>query len=403
MGDRPEIYSPDGEGVGSSWVIDLAVIRTSAHNTVPNRQGGLSEANYRMQRHGEQLRDRVKAGDMRVLRNYRQKLSVSGYMPYEADRLVADFRDQLVNQEYRDSSTSSISLGTFTPPQYWLDQFALYRSNAAPCLAAATHAPLPATGMTVDVPANLQPIGAKKQSAENASATGTGTPSAVYQSAAVETYTSQQFVSQQTIDRIGPGIAYDQWHARQAAREIGAAFEADLLTAVVATSQKITNTASASFSNGTFWGDVANASQLILKAPPPAIRATHVFAPAGTLYGFMGQIDSESRPVWIPQGQTAGGPNVGELEGWTGYQMMGSNVYFDDNLPLPSAAYATVLVGAPHDSLLVMEADPIVDVYPETLALTLTASVNVRQYAAYSILFPTGFASITGPFYPLAF
>ena len=399
MADQPSIYSPEGDA--ASWVLDLASLRMAEHNCVPGR-GDLAAAQRRMGAYGEEIRNHVLAGDRfgrRVLRAFRQREAMTGAT---SEQVVRRAHEWVQGMERRDASTALASLGTFTPPEYWLEKFAEYRSNAAPILAAATKAPLPATGMTVDVPAVQTGLGAALQPAENTSASYT-TPSVTYATAAVGTYTSQQFVSQQVLDRVGPGIAYDEWHARQAAREIASAFETVVVASIVAGAQAVTDNASANFSCISLWADVAYASQLVIKAPPPALRPTHLFGGAGTLYGFMAQVDNDGRPIWAPQGNTQGGANNDDDEGWTGLQIMGSDVYLDDNLSGPSSGYAYLILGAPKAALLVLEADPVVDVFPETQAATLTASVNARQYAACSILYPTGFAAISGAFYPTAF
>jgi hypothetical protein len=257
--------------------------------------------------------------------------------------------------------------------------------------------------MTVDVPAITQGVGAVQQQGENTSASAGVSSSATYATAPVLTFTTGQWVSQQVLDRTGPGIAYDAWHAAQAARELTSAFDGAVAKAIIVGAQLVADNASSTFNVGTLYGDVANASQLVLNSPPPAIRPTHIFIPGGTGYGFMSQVNSTGQPIWSPLGNVRGGTQVGPTEGWSGYQIMGSDVYFDDNMGSPSAGYANIIVGAPADALLVMEADPIVDVYPEAGAISLTAWIDVREYAAFAILYPTGFAVVNGGFYKSAF
>lgn len=400
MADQPSIYSPEGDA--ASWVLDLTSLRMAEHNLVPGR-GNLAEAQERMAAYGEEIRAHVLAGDRfgrRVLRAFRQREAMTGAT---SEQVVRRAHEWVQGMERRDASTALASLGTFTPPEYWLEKFAEYRSNAAPILAAATKAPLPPTGMTIDVPTVSLGVGAQKQNGENTSASGGYSPSVTYASAAVGTYTSGQQVSQQVLDRMGPGIAYDHWHAMQAARQIATAFEAVLCASIVSGAQLVTRNASATFNVASLFSDIANASQLVLNAYPPALRATHIFGNAGTTYGFMAQTSTTGQPLWQVQGNTQGGANNEDNEGFTGYQIMGSDVYFDDNTGGPSASYSYFLVGAPKASLLVLESDPIVDVYPEYNPAALQAWVNARQYAAYSILYPTGWAAVGGTFYPTAY
>jgi hypothetical protein len=94
--------------------------------------------------------------------------------------------------------------------------------------------------------------------------------------------------------------------------------------------------------------------------------------------------------------------NDGPLEAYSGYQVMGSNVWFDDNLGGPSSGYGYALLGDP-DTLFALESDPVVDVYPEYNPAALEAWVNCRLYAAFSVLYPTGWCAIGGTFYPSSF
>ena len=398
-----QIYSPDGEA--ASWVLDLAQIRMAGQGTIPGR-GNLAAAEERMSAYGVEVADHVRnmtPTGHRVLRAAAVRFAMEGGSPERVAQRLTEFRRQY-GIEHRDASTGAMSLGTFTPTQFWLDRFALFRSNAAPIIADTTKLPLPPTGMTVDVPTVQTGLGATVQSSENSSAGGTTSPSVTYAAAAVQTATSQQYVSQQVLDRTGPGISYDEWHARQAAREIATAEELKLAASIVTGAQVVTdNTASAAYSAASFWQDVANAAQLVIKAPPPALRPTRAYAGASYMYAVMAQFGTDGRPVFLPMGGTRGGDNTGSDANWTGYQVMGSDVYLDDNLSGPSAGYGYVLVGDPEGSIIFMEADPIVDVYPETAAATLTASVNARQYFAYSILYPTGWAAIKGSAYPATF
>src|ERR1700677_898338 len=303
MGEKPSIYSPEGDA--ASWVLDLAAIRTAGLNKLPGR-GNLAQAEERMAAYGEEIRRHVLEGDKfgrRVLRAFRQREAMTGATP---ERVEQRAREWVQGMERRDASTGLTSLGTFTPPEFWLEKFAIYRSQAAPILAYATKAPLPASGMTVDVPNVQTGVGAIEQAGENTSASGGYSPSVTYASAAVGTYTSGQQVSQQVIDRMGPGVAYDEWHARQAARQIATQFETVLCASIVAGAQAVSRNSSATFNVANLFNDVANASQLVLNAEPPALRPTHIFGNAGTMYGFMAQVTTTGQPIWQVQGNTQG-------------------------------------------------------------------------------------------------
>lgn len=286
--DNP--YSPDRDA--ASWVLDLAAIRmadpiwSGGLNWSPPNGVDVAAAQRRMARYGQHLRAHLQNGPGdpvgdRVLRARQTQLTGQGYLKHDVERLMHDFRRQALGMsETRDSSTSAASLGALTPTVYYLEQYALYRTNAAPVLAAAKKAPLPPTGMEVDIPLISAPLGAKDQGSDNTNATGSD-PSATFSKAPVKTFVSGSLVSQQVIDRTGPGVSYDQVHAAQAAREIGTQFETEVLAAVVAAAQTVTDSASAGYQISKLWDDVAEAASLTLGTAGTALQSTHIYGPEG--------------------------------------------------------------------------------------------------------------------------
>jgi hypothetical protein len=402
-----EVYSPEGEN--ASWCADLITVRNSAYNLSPRRDHVVEDAYRRLGHYGLQLRAHVMERDEigeRVLRSQAQRYASEGLLPYEVEHRMQEFRRNILDFETRDDSTGATSLGTFVIPSFFLSQFQIYRSAAAPLLAAAGKAPLPPYGLTVDVPVIGAPIGAIEQAGENTNVLGSAGSSAFsasYASAPLGSYVAAIIASQALLDRTGPGVTFDQVVAKQAAREIATQFETKVWAAIVAGAQNVSRNASATFNVADLWSDVANAIQLAVNAPGTNAHPTHTFGNVSTLTGFMQQVDSEGRPIWAPSSAQTSGGNDGTKEGFSGYDLLGTSVFYDENAGGPSAGYSNLVIGAPELALLVIESDPIVDVYPAADAATLSSFVGVRQYAASALLYPEAFVNLSGTFYTSTF
>jgi HK97 family phage major capsid protein len=265
----------------------------------------------------------------------------------------------------------------------------------------ATPFDLPPTGMTVYVP-NVTADGFAMAVQTENEALATSSTTAGYIEVPVLTIAGSVKTSQQLFDRIGPGLTFDMFVARQAAIQAATVLDQQAIAVVVAVAGTITNPGSPSVS--AFFEDVARAAASITTENGTVLPATHVFIPSLNMKWLQAQVGTDGRPVWLPSpaGTVARAGMVGSRdEGATGYTVLGADVYEDNSLPTtgPSASYATMLVGDVPDALWVGTSELQVDVWPETDAASLSVVVNARQYAAIACLFPSAFVAVSGAAY----
>jgi hypothetical protein len=400
------VYGPGGSG--ASWVQDVAHLRTMDYGVIPtfNRSEarGYSErlAEYALEVRANYMQ-RTPFGQQ-VRRVLAEAYRAQGYNAREIRNHVQDDITFLMAPELRAGSTGLASLGALVPPSFMLAEYSLYRTAAAPLVSAARNLPLPASGMKVDIPALTGSAGVVVQASaadENTSVLSASDTTATYREAPVDTFVSTHEVSQQALDRFGPGVTLDQVLARQAAREIGTKLDAQVAAAVIAAAQTITDAGTPSV--GALFSDVAQAAVKTVTLEGTRLAATHVFMPSTNLLWFQSRQDDTHRPIWLPSGPVPQGGNSGPREGASGYSVMGAEVFGDDNL----GATPLVLVGAPGDALLLLDAPPVINVWPSwdvgdgtQGAEALKALVTVRQYLAWDLVFPSGFVAVSGAAYP---
>jgi HK97 family phage major capsid protein len=397
--------SPYGPGSSHSYFRDRYLDAAYGYSAaLPARGDHISDVRHRLATNQRQVGWLAGHGtneQRAIIRSYLNEL----YRPYHdtvSDHAREDWRHLCftVGMEQRDSSTGSGSLGTLVPPVFILERFQLFRTAASPVASQAGQAELPRTGMTAQVPTFASGVSMAVQSGENTSI-GTSSPTAAYATANVETIAGAVEVSQQYLDRVGPGVTGDEIIAAQAAREAATQLDALAITAVLANATTITNSGSPSVA--ALFADVGKASAAIATTEGTRLHPSHVMLPSANAEWFMAQTDTDGRPVWMPSA-AATLARVGQVntrdEGYSGYDISGKMVFADDNLPAgPSPTYSTVLVGDLPNGLLVMTGTPIVDVMPEFDPATLTAIITIRMYAALSVLYPSAFQQITGPAY----
>lgn len=213
----------------------------------------------------------------------------------------------------------------------------------------------------------------------------------------VATYVGQATVAQQALDRLGPDVSFDEIFMAQLGRELGTQLDNDIIGAVLGmTGLQSVASAGASVSNAQLFDDFAHAASLLSDAQGTRLEATHLFAKSDIVRKHQSLVDSTGRPIWLPSGSTFVS-NAGIAEGFSGYDILGAGVWFNNQLAnFESGGSATLLVGAPKEALVVYDSAPVLNIYPEWGAASLTAGVRVVQYAAFSVQYPSAFAKITG-------
>jgi len=405
VGDEPMVYGP---GSDFSWFRDRYLDATYGMGAaLPPRTPGdsIGEVRQRLLRHQRQMQHlATRGGDKHraLIRSYFRELN----RPYHltpSDHSRDDWRN-LAFGELRDSSTGSGSLGPFVPPVFLLELFEIFRTAASPVASQARQADLPATGMQVNIPLLTAGVSVSAQGSENADI-ALSSPTADYATADIVTLSGGVLVSQQYLDRVGPGVTGDEIIVAQQAREAATALDSLAVTAVLANATTITNSGSPSVA--ALFADVGKASAAIATTEGTRLHPSHVMMPSANAEWFMTQTDSTGRPIWLPS-PAATLARVGQAntrsEGYSGFDIAGKMTFADDNLPNTGASptYSTVLVGDLPNGLLVMTGTPIVDVMPEYEPATLTALIRWRVYCALQVLFPAAFQQITGAAYPVA-
>ena len=398
--------SPYGPGSSHSYFRDRYLDASYGYSAaLPARGDHISDVRHRLATNQRQVGWLAGHGtneQRAMIRSYFNEL----YRPYHdtvSDHAREDWRHLTftVGMEKRDSSTGSGSLGTLVPPVFLLERFQLFRTAASPVASQASQAELPRSGMTVQIPTFASGVSMAVQSGENTSI-GTSSPTAAYATANVQTIAGAVEVSQQYLDRVGPGITGDEIIVAQAAREAATQLDTLAVTAVLANVTTITNSGSPSIT--ALYADAAKAAAAIDTVEGTRLHPNFLAMPSANLRWYESQIGSDGRPVLLPSPAAAlaqtGEANTSR-EGFSGYSIAGMDVWADDNLPAgPSPSYSTVLVGDVSHGLLVMTGTPIVDVFPEFDPATLTAIITIRFYCALSVLYPSAFQQITGAAYP---
>jgi hypothetical protein len=400
LGDEPLTYGPH-----SSWsyVRDMFLARTHGMGAAlpPRRVGdGIATVLERLSRNNREMAYIARQGtddERAMIRNY----FIERNRPYHgsvSDHSQEQYRE-LVFREHRADSTALTSMGSFAPPVFLLQDWLKWRTAAAPAATRAGQRPLPATGMTVDIPALTTGVVMSVQTTENTS-TATSTPVSTYRSAPVLTISGKVAISQQSLDRFG--ISADQIIAEQAAREAATTLDSEVLATIASalpTSHKVTNSGTAGVP--ALWADVALAASKMTTAEGTRLQPDSVLMPPLNAAWFRAQVDKQTRPVWSPSAAGVAarvGQPTTDLESYTGYDIQGSCVYEDANLT-PTTTHATVVVGAFGRGCLVMTGTPIIDCWPEWEPAQLTALVSIRQYVAIVVQYPSAFVRISGSAY----
>ena len=399
LGDEPLVYGP---GSDFSYFRDRFFDARAMTTAIPPRGGDYTPGAVRgrLIRHQEQMRHLATTTEegRRLYAGYFRERNREWHGT-DMDRSRQDFRD-LAFWERRDVSTASGSMGDFAPPQYLLGRWQLYRTENSPVASQAGQAELGETGMTADIPQVTGAVTMGVQASENTNVSNSS-PTAGYATAPVLTAAGIVEISQQTLDRYGPGVRADEVIAEQAARQAATTIDTQAIAAVF-TSPLATITNSNSPGIEALWADVTKAAADIAGAEGTRLSATHVMMPSANMKWAQSLLDSEGRPIWTPS-PAATLARVGQANsrssGYTGYDLAGAMVFEDNNIPT-SGGYAQVLVGDLPNGLLVLTGTPIVDIWPQFSPTSLTAVISVRQYFALAVLYPNAFVQITGAAYP---
>jgi hypothetical protein len=170
------------------------------------------------------------------------------------------------------------------------------------------------------------------------------------------------------------------------------------------------------FSISGVYQDQAAARENLADTAGTRLRPTHVFSTSDFYSYVTRQIGTDNRPIVVPT-FAPGFPiavgaddndqeNVPVWSRFTGTVMPGGTLWFtDDNIPSYGTTNETqVIVGAPADSVILMEDEPILTAYPQSnLAGSLEVVLILREYVAAVVRHTNGIATISGVGYQSSF
>lgn len=309
--------------------------------------------------------------------------------------------------ESRAMSTASGSGLSFVTPVYLVDEYAPFVEYGRTFIDAANKQDLPDYGMTVFIPAVQAAAGTGVQTAENTGITESD-PTTGYLSNSLSTEAGQITLSQQLLDRAGPGVQFDTIAFDQLQRSYNQNIDSAVLAAVLGTANigSISNAKTGTSTGNVFQSllsDVAAAQANMATAEGTVMSATHLFTTATEWAYLQTQLDGQGRPLIggsdINQFNAAASPSDSVApEGATGAKVLSYPLFKDNNIP--STGSNTQLILAHMPEVYVWESSLVQRTVPQTLANQLSVLVQVYSYWTVILRYPRAVQVISGNRYP---
>ena len=375
VGAEPRTYHADSE---HSYFADLAA------SALPPNHPEHQAASARLARYEQEIR-----GEM-----------ASGSKEGRRARRTLQNREAPI-EEQRAMSSGSTSGGPWVTPEYLVDLFATFRSPARSFVDQCRNFPLPAYGLTINVPSFASATSVLPQGAEN-SGTADVEPTGADLSTTLTTLAGQIVVSQQLFDRGGSVDAgsFDQIALEQIRSQLDAQVDLYVLTQALAGAGTVTD--GTTLTTALFYTDLATAREQLADTAGVRLAGSHLYSTTDVHGWFGRQMATTGAPVVSPVAAPVSDADA--AAGFTGLVLPGGLRYFtDDNIPA-SSGNAQVLVARP-DQILVWGADPdeaMSFAYPSTDAGTLSVVIGLRAYCgaivkhahAVSVISGAGYAGL---------
>lgn len=335
------------------------------------------------------------------------------------DGVIAEFRERgRTSMEQKAEVRTGITTGggatasaagggaaAFVSPVIFINEYAPYREAGRAFINQLHQQPLPDYGMELYLPYVSGPAAVGAQT-EGSSVTETD-PTMGFLSGAVGTEAGQVTVSQQSLDRTGPGFEFDRLIFDQLARDYDPKLDAFALTQVlaVATSQPYTGTFALTVASGVggFLGMVSGAISTINTAAGTFLNPTHVFVLPSRWQYIAAYADGQGRQVIVPEkygpfnaSGTADGVGSPVIEGYTGYSLAGLPVFKDNNIPLLGTTSTDQAIVGDLSEVYWFEGAPVDRVLPQTLGGNLQVIIQRYGYRGMIVRYPAGVVSING-------
>jgi hypothetical protein len=397
-----------------SYYLDLAEIASPS-----GELDRTARAQERMARYSDELRYHVARRDKegkRVLRILREAARQEDEVVHRQAYSQTESR-ALTTGGGATASASGGGAAAFVSPYWLLESWApfrgVYRTFADQCAAW----PLPEWGMQVYVP-YFSTTDSAAQQTEGSAVTETD-PTTALQGAQLQTVTGQVIVTQQLHERgFTGGGSFDRVMGRQLAQQLDEKLDLYVLNQVITNAPAAINDATVP-ALATFipnlYADTAKAREQLTDTAGVRLRPTHLFS-TSDLYSYVTrQFDNATapgRPIVVPMfapgfpiaANADDGPQGDAARPkwarFTGTVMPGGVLWFtDDNIPA-SGSNTQIIVSAPDQAVDVVEGDPVLSVFEQTVAGSLEVVVNLRAYVCAITRHASGSATIGGNAYP---
>lgn len=235
-------------------------------------------------------------------------------------------------------------------------------------------------------------------------------PTAGYLSGALKTFAGQVVVSQQLLDRAGPGFAFDKLIFDQLMRNYALNFDVYCLEIALAEA-KVNNWKGEAGTfhltekekAGGFYGQVAKAKADIRTLAGTVLNPTHLFV-RPTRWEYMAAFsDTTGRSLIVPDyagpyNAAAAGSASGDegIEGATGYKFVGLPVFTDENIPDQGTTTNDQAIVGCLSELWVFEGAITPRTIPQTKANTLQVILQQYSYGTAIKRYAEGVAVING-------
>jgi HK97 family phage major capsid protein len=364
------------------------------------------DALARLEQHGKEVvRDSIHDSEerARVARSLKE-----GYRKDESRARMAASDLESRSMELRAGmDTTAGSGGSFVTPQYFVSDYAPYRQYERVFADLTNKQDLPDYGMTIFLPHVTGPAAVATQATQNQGVSETD-PTAGYLSASLVTEAGQVTISQQLLDRAGPGIQFDKIVFDQLQRNYAQQIDAAVLVAALASAGAVTNSnTGASGTNvvQSLMSDVGKAIQAIETTQGTVLAPTHVFT-TPTEWAFLEtQLDSTGRPIvaagyqglYNAAAAASGKENVA-TSGDTNFQLLSLPVFKDANIPVSGAN--TQVIVADMAEVWFWEGPLVPRTIPQTFAQNLSVLLQLYSYNAVIVRYPSAVQAVTGARYP---
>lgn len=355
---------------------------------------GYTQARERLQRHQEEVSALASTNSQnKTVRS--QSIAVRNY----------------AREEKRATSTGSGSMGDFAPPLYFLEDYAAYRTYGRTLIDVLKHMPMPETGMTFNLPKITTPTQGVNQGGDNTSITSRDMVAA-YNTGTLQTVADNLIVSQQYLDRVGPGIQGDRIIHDDQSRQLNRALN------LYGWSQFYANAGSAAFSStasfnsnvSEFRRQLFGLKAVIRRTDGVVAYPTHLVLDGAVWEQIAASYDSTGRPFTVPSGEAfnpiATGQATNVPEGFTGYKLADLPVFVDEAAWVQqeasffggsSSSYNHVAAVLAADLFgYWLEGAPVVRVLPQPYANQLSVLVQSFSYCAFVPEYPGTAQGLTG-------